>query len=109
MDLQVKRKKIFILCSIFIIIILFCGIIIFMLRDQREYQGKLMEGTVIEREDNYLSICNEAGTVYVISLEMDYEGVPLSALTVGDWVKVWYKGEIAETYPGQIVAFKIEK
>ncbi len=109
MDLQVKRKRISILSTVFIVIILFCGITTFVLWDKKEDQKKFMEGTITERADDYLSIRDEAGIICDISLEADYEGVPLDTLTVGDWVKVWYRGEIAETSPRQIVAFKIEK
>lgn len=109
MDLQVKRKRVVILSAAFIIIVLFCGITAFVLRDKKEDQRKLMEGIIIERADDYLSIRDETGIVYDISLEADYEGVPLSTLVEGDWIKIWYRGEIAESSPMQIVTFRIEK
>lgn len=108
MDLLIKKKKIFILYIILIIIILSGIVTLFSLKD-REEQGNFIEGTIIERMDNYLYICNEKGEEYHISLEANYKGISLDTLREGDLVKVWYKGEIAETYPMQITAYKIEK
>lgn len=109
MDLQVKKKKVFILCAILTITVLFCIMIAYSLRDNKLQQGKCIEGTIVEKNDGYLSICDEREAEYIISLEADYKGVSLDTLSEGDLVKIWFKGEIAETYPMQIITYKIEK
>lgn len=107
MDLRVKNKRVFLLCSVFILLLLSITII-FTLRNYEKYQNKYIKGTIIEIYDDYVTIYGEEGAEYIISLDTDYKGVSLSSLSEADFVKVWYKGEIAETDPMQIVADKIE-
>ena len=102
--MQVKKKKIIVIS---IVVVLFLGAIIAMQHMKRrsiyEKPQVTIEGTITEIQENSLSFQDDSGREFEVSLSKDYEG------RAGDIVKIWFSGEIAETYPMQITAYKVEK
>lgn len=65
-------------------------------------------GTVLEIKESSMLIRDETGAEYVVYLENDYNGEEIGTFSEGDRVRVWFSGEIAETYPMQVTAYNIE-
>lgn len=51
---------------------------------------------------------DEASGEYIVYFDSDYRGQALETLAAGTEVKIWFSGQIAESYPMQIVAYEIE-
>lgn len=108
--MQVKKKKIIVIS---IVVVLFLGAIIAMQHMKRrsiyEKPQVTIEGTITEIQENSLSFQDDSGREFEVSLSKDYEGRALTDFSAGDIVKIWFSGEIAETYPMRITAYKVEK
>ncbi len=65
-------------------------------------------GTVLEIKESSMPIQDETGAEYVVYLETDYNGEEIGTFSEGDRVRVWFSGEIVETYPMQVTAYSIE-
>lgn len=110
MDMQVKKKKVIVG---FIVVVLFLGCIVVMQYvksgSNRGESQATIEGTIIEIQENSILFQDDSGGEYVVYLSEDYTGKALTDFSAGDAVKIWFSGEIAETYPMQITAYKMEK
>ena len=65
-------------------------------------------GTVLEIKESSMPMRDETRAEYVVYLETDYNGEETGTFSEGDRVRVWFSGEIVETYPMQVTAYSIE-
>lgn len=108
--MQTKRKRMIVFP---VVIALLFGCIVLM---QCEWAGRdggrreaTIEGIILEIREESLLFQDDVGGVYRVTFAADGIGEEIKSLSVGDAIKIWFSGEIAETDPMQITACKIKK
>lgn len=108
--MQVKKKKILVISLVVVLFLVGIMAMQYVKRGSNHEKAQAtIEGTITEIQENGISFQDDSGGEYVVSLSEDYAGKALTDFSVGNVVKIWFSGEIAETYPMQITAYKIEK
>lgn len=108
--MQIKKKKLFILFIVIGLLLVCLFLVLFMQFPQNTKQAESsIVGTIVEIRENSILFQDEAGGEYIVYFASDYRGEPLEILAAGTEVKIWFSGQIAESYPMQIIAFEIEK
>lgn len=104
-----KKKKL----AVFLTVVLLIGCVIavaYLKFSSKNNSGeKVLEGIVIDVKENSIFFQDILGEEYVVSFAEGYVGEQVSELSAKDHIKIWFLGDIAETYPMQIIANKIEK
>ncbi|GFI22974.1 hypothetical protein IMSAGC011_01751 [Lachnospiraceae bacterium] len=105
-----SKKKMMIGLSIFILLLASVLVVLYMkFRVSGESKDETIVGTVLEIKENNMLIRDENGAEYIVYLEADYNGEEVETFSEGSRVRIWFSGEIAETYPMQVTAYRIEK
>ena len=108
--MKIKNKKLFILFIVIGLLLVCLFLVLFMRFEKNTKQAESsIAGTIVEIRENSILFQDEAGGEYIVYFASDYRGEPLETLAAGEEVKIWFSGQIAESYPMQIVAFEIEK
>lgn len=102
--MQAKKKM---LIGFFVFILLLV-VLCMKFRVSDKSKEEAIAGTVLEIKESSMLIRDETGAEYVVYLENDYNGEEIGTFSEGDRVRVWFSGEIAETYPMQVTAYNIE-
>lgn len=107
--MQVKRKMIILLGAIGIL--LMASFIILGTKSVKndKQPEKTVEGIITEIKENSILLRDKNNIEYIVYLSSDYNGEDIETFFVEDSLKIWFLGEIAETYPMQITAHRIEK
>ncbi|MCM1083949.1 MAG: YobA family protein [Clostridium sp.] len=104
------KKKIMIGLSVFILLLAIILVVLYMKRGvSDESKEETIVGTVLEIKENNMLIRDETGAEYIVYLEADYNGEEIGTFPEGSIVRIWFSGDIAETYPMQVTAYRIEK
>lgn len=105
-----SKKKMMIGFSVFILLLASVLVVLYMkLEVSDECKEETIVGTVLEITESNMRIRDETGAEYIVYLEVDYNGEEIGTFSEGSRVRIWFSGEIAETYPMQVTAYKIEK
>lgn len=105
-----SKKKIAIGISVFILLLAIVLVVLYMKLGKSDVgKENTIVGTVLEIKESNILIRDETGVEYVVSLDIDYNGEEIATFSEGSRVRIWFSGEIAETYPMQVTAYRIEK
>jgi membrane protein implicated in regulation of membrane protease activity len=108
--MQNKKKKLFILFIVIGLLLACLFLVLFMQLEKNTKQAESsIVGTIVEIRENSILFQDEAGGEYIVYFDSDYRGQAMETLAAGTEVKIWFSGQIAESYPMQIVAYEIEK
>ncbi|EOS25225.1 hypothetical protein C804_04594 [Lachnospiraceae bacterium A4] len=105
-----SKKKMMIGLSVFILLLASVLVVLYVkIGAGNESKEETIVGTVLENKESSMLIRDETGAEYVVYLEADYNGEEIGTFPEGSRVRIWFSGEIAETYPMQVTAYRIEK
>lgn len=105
-----SKKKMMIGLSVFILILASVLAVLYVKpKVSDESKEETIVGTVLEIKESNMLIRDETGAEYIVYLEVDYNGEEIGSFPEGSRVRIWFSGEIAETYPMQVTAYRIEK
>ncbi|GFI33478.1 hypothetical protein IMSAGC013_04888 [Lachnospiraceae bacterium] len=105
-----SKKKIAIGISVSILLLAIVLVVLYMKLGKSDVgKENTIVGTVLEIKESNILIRDETGAEYVVFLESDYNGEEIGTFPEGSRVRIWFAGEIAETYPMQVTAYRIEK
>lgn len=107
--MQIK-KKMMIGLSVFILLLASVLVVLYVkLGVSDESKEETIVGTVLETKESNMLIRDETGAEYIVYLEVDYDGEEIRSFPEGSRVRIFFSGEIAETYPMQVTAYRIER
>ncbi len=105
-----SKKKMMIGCSVFVLLLASVFVVLYMkIGASDDGKEETIVGTVLEIKESSMLIQDETGAEYIVYLAVDYNGEEIETFSEGSRVRIWFSGEIAETYPMQVIAYKIEK
>lgn len=105
-----SKKKMMIGLSVFILLLASALVVLYVkLGVSDESKEETIVGTVLEIKESNMLIRDESGAEYIVYLEVDYDGEEIRSFLEGSRVRIWFSGEIAETYPMQVTAYRIER